>query len=224
MQAVSKIGVFLAAALLASCSREAEAPVKAAPAAAPVAAAPVTPQAPAVAVRPEGADAVDAALAGVQAFNAKILSDLASIETSQARIRDQAAKAADAARRGDAARVTAARSDAETTHGRLAAGLAAFRTAAAEQQAAVTAATALCTPPLPAAGAPVGAAPVTAAPAPGLTTYAGCATLATEQALMAQNIEAMAARHQAAESAYRQDRTRLEEAAATVALGRINPL
>uniref|UniRef100_UPI0025F46CC0 hypothetical protein n=1 Tax=Phenylobacterium sp. TaxID=1871053 RepID=UPI0025F46CC0 len=71
------------------------------------------------------------------------------------------------------------------------------------------------TTPLP--GAPAGAA--TASPA----AYEGCVGLATEQVLLAQNIDAVSARYQAAEVSYREDRPKLEEAAATVALGRLGP-
>jgi len=234
-------GVLLGAAaalLLASCSREKSAPVAAAPetAPAPVAvAAPGLPPAPPT--RPEGADAVDAALAAAKAFNAKALTDLAGIERAEKRVRDQATRALEAARRGDAARVTAARADAEAAHKGLADGLTAFRTAATEQQTAVAAALALCAPAAAAPGTPGGApvpppppvttptpgAPATAAPM-GLAAYEGCAALVAEQVLLAQNIEAVAGRYQAAETAYRQDRPKLEEAAATVALGRLGSL
>jgi len=229
------------AMLLASCSGEKRSEkVATAPAGPPPAATPATPLAPATApppaIPPETLAAIDAALAGAKAFNAKALTDLAGIEKAERRIHDQAARALDAARRGDGARVAAARADAEAAHKGLVDGLAAFRTAAAEQQAAVEAAVAQCAPPaadpLAAAATPppkpavataaptaTGAAP--AAPdAAGLAAYAGCLALPAEQVLLAQNIQAVASRHQAAEAAYRQDRAKLEEAAATMALGR----
>lgn len=230
-----------AAMLLAACSGEKTPPAKAAPEAppAPLAVAP-TAALPTAPVRPEGADAIDAALTAAQAFNAKALTDLAAIERAEKRIRDLAGRALEAARRGDAGRVTAARNDAEATHRGLADSLAAFRTAAAEQQAAVTAALALCGPSAPAPGAtagPVTPPPPVKTPLPGApatgpagqavvdpTAYQGCAALAAEQTLLAQNIEAVGARYQAAETAYRQDRPRLEEAAATVALGKLGAL
>lgn len=228
-----------AAMLLASCSGEKTPPAKAAPETAP---APVAVAAPAVApaapARPEGADAVDGALAGAKAFNAKTLTDLAGIERSETRIRDQARRALEAARRGDGARVTAARNDAEAAHRSLADGLSAFRTAAAAQQSAVAAALALCdpraaapaattgpvTPPPPPVTTPMPGAPASAAQPLALGSYEGCPALATEQTLLAQNIDAVATRYQAAEAAYRQDRPKLEEAAATVALGKLGPL
>jgi hypothetical protein len=231
-----------AAMLLASCSGEKTPPAKAAPEAtpAPVAVAPPA-TLPAAPMRPEGADAIDAALGGAQAFNAKALTDLAAIERAEKRIRDLAGRALEAARRGDAGRVTAARNDAEAAHRGLADSLAAFRTAAAEQQAAVTAALALCGPSAPAPGAtagpvtpppppvktPLPGAPATGPAGPAVvdpTAYQGCAALAAEQTLLAQNIEAVGARYQAAEASYRQDRPRLEEAAATVALGKLGSL
>lgn len=230
-----------AAMLLTACSGEKDAPARAAPEKAPAPVAVAAPAAPlpATPVRPEGADAIDAALTGVKAFNAKALADLAAIETSQKRIRDQAAQAMDAARRGDAGRVTAARNDAEVTHRRLADGLSAFRTTAGEQQAAVTAALVLCGPTVPALAPGAVAAPVTPPPPPVTTPlpgspataataapaiYEGCTALTAEQALLTQNIEAVGTRYQAAEAAYRQDKPRLEEAAATVALGKLGAL
>jgi hypothetical protein len=228
----------VAALLLASCSGEKSAPAKAAPETtpAPVAVAPPA-LPPAPPARPAEADAVDAALAGAKAFNAKALTDLAAIEQAEKRVHDQASRALEAARRGNAAGVTAARTDAEATHKRLTDRLDAFRASAAEQQAAVAAAMALCAPAAAAPGAP-GSAPVpppppvttpipgapgTAAPA-GLAAYEGCVALTAEQALLTQNVDAVAARYQAAETAYRLDRPRLEEAAATVALGRLGSL
>jgi len=235
------IALVATAMLLAACSGEKRSDkVATAPAAPPPVATPATPLAPAAPlpppVPPETLAAVDAALAGVKAFNAKALTDLAAIEKAERRIRDQAARALEAARRGDGARVAAARADAEAAHKGLVDGLAAFRTAASGQQAAMEAAVALCGPPAadplaptatlppkPVVTTPAPATPGSAPVAPdatGLAAYAGCLALPAEQALLAQNIEAVAARHQAAETAYRQDRAKLEEAAATMALGR----
>ncbi len=230
-----------AAIMLAGCSGEkrdsttAQAPTAPPPVATPI--APLTPLAPATPVRPEGADAIDAALAAAKAFNAKALTDLAAIERAEKRVRDQASRALESARRGAAAKVTAARNDAEAAHRGLADSLSAFRTAAAEQQAAVATALALCAPSPTAPGGPSGATlpppPPVTTPVPGVPAtspagaapvYQGCTDLAAEQALLAQNIEAVGARYQAAEASYRQDRPRLEEAAATVALGKLGPL
>jgi len=229
------------AMLLASCSGEkrsdkaATAPVGPPPVATP--ATPLAPTTPALpAIPPETLAAIDAALAGAKAFNSKALTDLAGIEKTERRIRDQATRALDAARRGDGARVAASRVDAEAAHKSLVDGLAAFRMAAAEQRAAVEAAMVLCAPPVAdplAPGATLPPKPVVTTPTPttpgatsatpdatGLAAHPGCLALPAEQALLAQNIEAVASRHQAAEAAYRQDRAKLEEAAATMALGR----
>jgi hypothetical protein len=236
-----RIALAAAMLLLASCSGEkrsekvATAPVGPPPAATPATSlTPATP--PEAPIPPETLAAVDAALAEAKAFNTKALADLAGIEKAERRIHDQAGRALDAARRGDGARVAASRADAEAAHKGLVDGLAAFRTAAAGQQTAIEAAVALCAPPVTDPLAPGVATlppkPVVTTPAPatpgappapeatGLAAYAGCVALPAEQALLAQNIEAVASRYQAAEAAYRQDRAKLEEAAATMALGR----
>jgi len=228
----------LAAMLLASCSGEkradqvAVAPVGPPPVTTPaVPPTPATPPAPAAS--PETLAAIDGALATAKAFNAKAAADLAGIQKAERRIHDQAGRALEAARRGDGAQVAAARTDAEAAHTSLADGLAAFRTTAAVQQAEVETALALCgtavADPL-AAGATLPPKPVVATPAPAtpgappaatdLAAYPGCLALPAERALLAKNIEAVANRYQAAEAAYRQDRAKLEEAAATMALGR----
>ena len=239
--AATRMTLTAAVLLLAACSGQKEEAAEVAPekAPAPVAvAAPPAPLAAATPVRPEGADAIDTALTDAKAFNAKALTELAAIEKAEKRIRSQAVRALDAARRGDAGQVTTARSDAEGAHRGLADGLSSFRTQAATQQAAVTAALALCGPPAPAPGAvagpvtpppppvttPLPGAPGTAAPMIGAGPYAGCAALTAEQVLLTQNIDAVSSRYQAAEAAYRQDRPRLEEAAATVALSKLAPL
>ncbi|TAJ69339.1 MAG: hypothetical protein EPO51_23395 [Phenylobacterium sp.] len=227
------------ALLLASCSGEkrsettAVAPVGPAPAATPV--APLAP------TKPVGSDAVDAALTAAKDFNAKALTDLAGVESAEKRVRDQANRALEAARRGDGARVTAARTAAEAAHKSLVDGQAAFQTAAAEQQVALDMAATMCglpvATPAPAPGAPAPGAPApakpatpaaTPAPAPAiagvdtaaLAAYEGCLALPAEQALLAQNVAAVTGRYQAAEAAYRLERPKLEEAAATMALGR----
>ncbi|MBU2364619.1 MAG: hypothetical protein KKB47_17325, partial [Alphaproteobacteria bacterium] len=166
------IAAGLAALLLTSCGDKRSDKVAVAPTGPPPVATPVTPLTPAVApeapIPPETLAVIDTTLAAAKAFNAKALADLAGIETSERRIRDQAGRALDAARRGDGARVSAARADAEATHKGLADGLAAFRTTAADQQAAVTAAVALCAPPMvdPLAPAPTAGAVTKPAPVP----------------------------------------------------------
>lgn len=206
------VGVGLALMLLSACSRDPE-PVRTAPETAPVAAAPTPGAAPA---RPAGADAVDAAVAGVQAFNAQALADLAAIETAETRFRDMARRALEAARRSDWTRATAARSEAEAARKGLVEGLAKLQTTAAEQTAAVDAALALCAPPAIGSTAPL--PPV--AGAEGLAAYAGCAALPAEKAQLDQNVAALTARYAAAETAYGRDRAPLEEAAVTIALNR----
>lgn len=148
--------VIALALLLASCSGEKRSDtVAAAPAGPAPAATPVAPLAPA---RPLGSDAVDAALTAAKDFNAKALADLAGVETAETRIRDQATRALDAARRADGARVTAARTAAEAAHKSLTDGLAAFQTAATQQQVALDMAAAMCGLPV-ATPAPVPGAP-----------------------------------------------------------------
>jgi hypothetical protein len=207
--------------LLAACSRDkAAVPTAVAPEAKVAATAPA-PSVPAALARPEGADAVDAALAGAKAFNAKAVADLASIETAEKQIRDMAARAMEAARRGDGGRVTAARTDAEAAHKRLADGLASLQTTAAAQTAALEGAAALCAPVVAAPGLTATPAPLPPpAGSPVLAASEGCLALPAEQALLAQNVTALQARYEATETAYRQDRARLDEAAATMALGR----
>jgi hypothetical protein len=235
-----RAGTFgLALLVLAACSGEKE-PTGSEPAGPPavtVGPAPLATTAPAAAVRPEGADAVDATLAEAKAFNAKALEDLAGIERAEARIRELAGRALEAARQGQAGRVASARAEANKARDGLVAGFAAFQTASAAQVAAVDAAVAACggTTPAPApAVAPKGPAPKAPGPAapklpapaapqaagPGLATYEGCVGLTPEQGLLTQNIAALTARYEAAEAAWRQDRARLDEASATMALGR----
>jgi len=195
---IATIGILL---LVTACSRQGgSAPTEAA---APVAkpAAVAAPAAAATApIPPEGAEAVDAALAEVKAFNATAAGELAVIAKDEGRIRAAASRAMEAARQGQAGRVTAARTEAERARASLVAGLSAFQTASAAQTAAVAAAMEACSTPQ-------------------LTIYEGCVALIAEQALLAQNVSALGARYEAAETAWRQDRPRLDEASATVALG-----
>ena len=79
--------------------------------------------------------------------------------------------------------------------------LAAFRTASEALNAQVTAASEAC------------------AATPELTGYAGCAALTAEQTTLTGAFDSISQRFEAAEAAWRQERTRLDEAAATVALG-----
>lgn len=211
------VGVGLALMLLSACSRDPE-PVRTAPEKAPVAAAP-TPGVVAAPARPTGADAVDAAVAGVQAFNAQALADLAAIETAETRFRDMARRALEAARRSDWTRATAARSEAVAARKGLVEGLAKLQTTAAEQTAAVDAALALCAPPEIGSTATLAPLPPVAG-AEGLAAYAGCAALPAEKAQLDQNVAALTARYAAAETAYGRDRAPLEEAAVTIALNR----
>lgn len=232
--------LLLTAVMLSACSGEKRETVAQAPMAPPPAATPAVdlasalpPEAP---IPPETLATIDTTLAALKAFNTKSLADLAHIEKMESRIRDQAARALDAARRGDTSRVNAARADAEAAHKSLADGLAAFRTMAVDQQTALSTAMALCglptsdpLPPAtstPAAKSPVlkapaaPPAPAAVAPASGLATYPGCLALPAKEMLLTQDVAAVAARYEAAEVSYRQERPKLEEAAATLALGR----
>lgn len=195
------------ALLLAACSGEkaatsAQAPPPAAPAQAPAAPLPA-----AVPARPEGADPVDAALSAVQAFNAKAALDLVDVSATDRKLHDLAGRASDLARRagsdaGAGGRLPATRKEAEAAHKRLVDGLAAFTTEANAQTAAVGTALEPC------------------AKAPELAAYAGCAALTGEQALLAQNVDAVTKAYAAAEAAWPQVRAQLDEASATVALSR----
>ena len=208
----------VALAMLVGCSGEK--PAASAPPPAMAAAAPTAPTAP---TRPEGADAVDTALTDVQLFNATATESLIDIATDEATIRELAAKAVDLARRAENAAVAqrpglaksfaAALAEREAAHAKLAQSLESFRTTSAETGTVVETALIPC-----AASAPPTAAPV---PTPGsLAAYPGCVTLATEQALLAANIAALSKAFESAEAAYRQDRRRTDEAAATMALVR----
>lgn len=180
-------------------------------AAAPIAGAPGATVAAAVdpLARPVGAEAVDLALAATQQFNAKAATELAGIARSEARIRALAAKVAglgggglpEVQRRNLSASVQAARSEVETLHDGLASGAAAFRLASAAGTQQLEAALAQC------------------ATSVELAAYLGCAALTGQQAPLAQTTATLGRRYEAAEAAYRQERTRLEEASAIIALG-----
>jgi hypothetical protein len=213
--------------LLAGCSRDAQAPAaKPAPKSAPpVAAAPAPPP------RPEGADQIDAALTEVQLFNASAVESLADIKANQTKLRSLAAKAADTARHADAGATAAQRAalakafadtlaEREATHAALGASLDAFRTTLPQVSDAADAATILCQP-IPGLAA-AAAAPAVAGGAPPLPvapeTYEGCVALAKERQAFAANVSALSKAFEAAEAAYKQDRAKLDEASATIAL------
>ncbi len=182
-------------------------PVVAAPGArAPGVAAPLTSDPPAP---PIGSEAVDQALAAAQQFNTNAAAELAGIARSEARIRALAAKVAspgggaivETQRRNLSANVQAARVEVEALHDALAAGSAAFRLGSAAGAQQLAAAVAQC------------AASVE------LAAYAGCTALSAQQAPMAQTTASLGRRYEAAEAVYRQERARLEEASAIIALG-----
>lgn len=170
----------------------------------------VAPAAPADAPPPEGAEPVDAALASAKAFNEAAAPALTAVGEQEAKIRAAAARALAAARGAESAgegqrtgltaRVSAARREADAARKVLLDGQAKWRADGEIQTAAIQAAVEACN-----------ADEVLAA-------YAGCVALATEQTLMTTNIEALAARYQAADAAYAAERAKLEEAAASVAL------
>lgn len=159
--------------------------------------------------KPLGAEAVDQALAAVQQLNTQAAADLAGVARSEARIRALAARVAglgggalpDVQRRNLSTSVQAARTEVETLRDGLTTGAAAFRLASAAGTQQLEAALAQC------------AASVE------LAAYAGCAALSAQQAPLAQATATLARRHEAAEATYRQERARLEEASAIIALG-----
>lgn len=205
------IGVGALGLLLAACqgkgddeaSREAFPPKAPAQRPAP---APMT----ADSARPAGADGVDAGLAKVKAFNERAAAALKTIADNEARIRSAAARALEAARGAEqtpAARrasltalVTAARKEAETAHAVLMDGQAKLRQDTDEQVTAAEAMLETCNASEP------------------LLAYEGCKALEAEHTLLLSNLEALAARYQAADAAYGPDRAKLEEASAAVAL------
>jgi len=160
--------------------------------------------------RPAGADGVDAGLAKAKAFNERAAAALKTIADNEARIRSAAARAMEAARGAEqtpAARrasltalVTAARKEAETAHAVLMDGQAKLRQDTDEQVTAAEAMLETCNASEP------------------LLAYEGCKALEAEHALLLSNLEALAARYQAADAAYGPDRAKLEEASAAVAL------
>lgn len=190
----------LLAAALGACSRP-TADVPAQPAAAPKPVAPATAALPPAPVTPDGAGAIEAALKAAQDYDAAATAELAGIDAAEKRIHALAERAAGAAARGDGRGVAAAKSEADKARNGLASGLAALRTSAAAQTAAVETAVAQC------------------AANPELAASEACVALAAQQATLAAKIEALTGRYQAAETAYAADRARLEEAAASVALG-----
>lgn len=175
-------------------------------AAAPVAAASL----PAETLPPEGAEAVDAALAAAKVFNEAAPATLEAIAQQEAKIRAAAARAVAAARGAESAgegqrqglslRVAAARRDADAARKALSDGQAKMRTDAEAQTVMVQAAAEAC------------------AANEVLAAYAGCVALMAEQALLATNVDALSARYQAADAAYAPERAKLEEAAAALAL------
>ena len=159
--------------------------------------------------RPVGSEAVDQALAAAQQFNTNAAAELAGIAKSEARIRALAARIAspgssaiaETQRRNLSTNAQAARVEVEALHDALAAGAAAFRLASAAGAQQLAAAVAQC------------AADVE------LAAYAGCTALSAQQAPMAQTTASLGRRYEAAEAVYRQERARLEEASAIIALG-----
>jgi hypothetical protein len=190
---------------LGACNKPAPAPAEpATPAAhaAPAAPPPAAPAATPPAAPPEVTQALDKALADAQAFDAKAAGDLAAPPKTQARIHTAAQRALDLARKGDAAGAKAAVAQAEAAHDGLAKAQAAFQADQAAQTQAVQAAVDQC------------------AMTPELAAYPACATLTTEQATLTANIQALGKAYDAAAAAWTADRAKLDEASATLALGR----
>ena len=193
--------VVLGAMLLATgCSEREPAKTPAPPpASAPVSQAAPTPGTP---LPPAIVEPVDTALAAVRAFNAGVEAQLAAIGASEAQYAPSARRALEAARRSDVAAAKPLLDQANAARRANEEGQAALEAATLELTAKLEAATTAC-----AAG-------------PELASYAGCAAVATEQAALTANLEALGKRFQAAEITWQKLRPGLDEAAATVALAR----
>jgi hypothetical protein len=160
--------------------------------------------------RPDGADGVDAQLAVVKAFNERVVQEMASIAVNEAKIDKAASGALEAARGADAApearrqalnvRITAARREAEAARAILVDGQTKLRKDTDEQITAVEAMLETCNG------------------SQALMVYESCTALVAEHELLLKNLEALAARYQAADAAYGPDRAKLEEASAAIAL------
>lgn len=211
MRGPFSIGTWLAAAALAlgGCSDPPAEERAAVPAPVP-AAAPAAPVVPEPAPPPPEAEAVAKALSDIHAFNAAAAEEMAGIERAEQEIRRAASRAADAAGRSgsgadgrrSSGQVAAARAEAERARARLTAGFGAFQTSSAERTAQLDAALEQC------------------AGMEALKATEACASLTAEQPVLAQTIAALAERYQAADSAWRQEQTKLDEASAVIALGR----
>lgn len=192
------LAIMAAGLLVAGCSgREPEkaAETAVAPKVSPAAAPVLTPPVP-----PPGAEAVDLALKAAQEFNVAAPAELAAIAEIEAKYAPAARRALAAARTGDSRAIRRPIEDANAARKAMEARLAAYRAASEALSAQVTAASEAC------------------AATPELTGYAGCVALATEQTTLAGALDSITQRFEAAEAAWRQERTRLDEAAATVAL------
>jgi len=198
-------GAALATAVLAvgglvACSdSERAAPKVETPVAAAKAPIPAAPAASAPTLKPPGSEVIDATLASVQAFNAKAVDELATVTREEQRIRQASAAAQSAARSGEGARIAGARRTAEAASGALATARSALTGAAAAQSTGLQAALMQCA-------------------APEISAYEGCVALAAEQVLFNQTIAQLEARYAMADVVWAQERPRLEEAAASVAL------
>ena len=211
------MAVSLAGLAITACDRRVDpAPVPAAPGSpsvAPGGLAPVAGPPPILdpMARPVGADEVDRALADAQAFNAALVARLADIARSEAAIKALAARTTAAVAGGAgipesqrsrlSASIQAARTETETLHDTLTTGAAAFRLSSTASVDALETSIARC------------------AQQDELAAYPACAALTTEQAALNRSVAALGRRYDAAETAYRQQRTRLEETSAIIALG-----
>lgn len=212
----SAIALTLGVATLAmtACDRRTEPAPAPAAAGQPAAEAMPTPVAPSVAAplaRPIGADEIDLALANAKAFNARAATELAAIGRAEARIKALTAgvvtsvtgggNLSDSQRQRLSVSIQAARGETESLRDTLTTAAAAFRLASGAEVTALETAVARCATSVELAALPA------------------CASLATEQAAMTQSVAALGRRYDAVEVTYRQERTRLEEASAIVALG-----
>lgn len=198
---------------IAGCQRQAARPV-----AAPVAPAPVaTPVGPAAAAAApvaasEATLAVDTALTGAQAFNAKAAETLTAIDDTARKVHLLALKAVDQAGRAESAAsdaqrqaavsaYQAAQSEAQAAKGGLDAAMLTFQTDGEAQAATVVEALTRCTSD------------------PTLAAYANCGALLVEQGALTKTIEDVGKRYTALQAGDPKDKARLAEAQVKMSLG-----
>lgn len=195
--------VVLSMILLAGGCSDRGAEKSATPPVASAAPAPVpTVAPPAPALPPAVVEPVETALTAVREFNAGTEAQLTAIGEAEAKYAPGARRALEAARRGDVAGAKKPLDEANAARKANGERRAAFDTASTDLTTKTTAATTACTT------------------VPELAAYPGCVALVAEQTTLSTNLDLLARRFDAAEAAWSQLRPGLDEAAATVALGR----